>query len=226
MISKSTLLKFLAEGILIAISILGAFLIDDYKDERNERVMELTYLADIREDLVDDTVTYLWRLGDLDTTERYSDTLLTIQMRGQKVPDRLVGQFGHLYSVLIGINFQNDPAYESMKSGGYLRLLREKELERSLNQYYSHGRFADRVVNQELMRITQVRRDFRNKSGLYVGYDIDAETAERLLKNPELYNITHDSRQSIHFVTQVLQGKLTWAKELIGDIDQYVSSHH
>ncbi|KAH0533957.1 hypothetical protein FGG08_007425 [Glutinoglossum americanum] len=201
--------------------ILGAFLIDDYKDERNEKEMELSYLADIREDLVDDTITYLWRLGDLDTTELYSDSLLTIQKLKQKVPDRLAAHFGQLYSILIGINFQNSPSYESMKSSGYLRLIHDKELARDLNQYYSHGRFIDIAANEELRRITEVRRNFRNKSGLFVSYDIDAETATRLLNTPELYNIIHDSRQSIKFVTDVLKGKVVWAKELIEDIDRY-----
>ncbi len=223
-IDKKMILKLLAEGVLIAISILGAFFIDDYKDERNERKMELVYLADIREDLVDDTVNYLWRLGDLDTTDMYSDSLLEVQKLKQKVPERLAAQFGHMYSLLIGINFQNDPSYESMKSSGYLRLLRDKGLARNLNKYYSHGRFIDNAANSLLSRITEVRRNFRNRSGLYIGYNIDTETATRLLNNPELYNITHDSRQSIHFVTDVLQFKIKWAKEIIEGIDRYLST--
>jgi hypothetical protein len=221
--NKKTIVKLLAEGVLIALSILGAFFIDDYREARNEREMELAYLADIREDLVDDTVTFVWRLGDLDTTLLYSDSILTIQQNKQKLPSHLVGQFGHLYSILIGINFQNSPAYESMKSSGYLRLIGDKALERNLNKYYSHGRFIDRAANRELERITEERRNFLNHSGLFVRYAVDVETATRLLNTPELYNITHDSIQSINFVIQVLEAKIASAKDLIEAIDSYLA---
>jgi hypothetical protein len=230
---KSKILKFLAEGMLIIVSVLVAFLIEEYRDSRNERESCATYLKALREDLVRDTVYLKRRIADFDSILVNSDLLLNVSEWNDPLPGWFYKKDNinfeeALYGVLLPINFQNHPVYESMKSNGDLKLIRDLELQVALNHHYSRAEFAELTVNSELKRITQARRDFIHHSELFGLRDfnaVDEGLAKRILANRELHTIVYDSRQVIATALRPMREIKQNSGELIKKIDQYLSLH-
>ena len=125
---KRNILKFLGEGALIIFSVLIAFIIEEYRDSRNEKENCVTYLKSMRQDLVADTVYFNSRIKDFKGIMINSDLLLNVSEFDDPLPEWFFkddnGNFEEaLYGILLPINFQNNPTYESMKSNGDLKLI-------------------------------------------------------------------------------------------------------
>jgi hypothetical protein len=229
---RNKVLKFLGEGVLIILSVLIAFLIEEYRDSRNERESCISYLKSIREDLVRDTLYYTSRIKDFDSIMINSDLLLDVVEHGDPFPKWFFnednGNFEEaLYSILLPINFQNNPSYESMKANGDLKLIKDLSLQVELNKHYSHSRFADVAVNTELKRITQSRRDFIHHSnlfGLTSFHYVDEARARRILNDLEMYTIIYDSRQVVSFAREMMRGKKEASAVLIKKVDEYLNT--
>jgi hypothetical protein len=125
---------------------------------------------------------------------------------------------------VIGIDFKNNPTFESMKFSSRIDMIKDLDLQKELVSYYSHGEFVNNVANHELQRITQLRRDLRSNSGLFLNFKITHKQAVELLSRPEIYNLNYDSIQTIYFVIEILDGRIKEAKQLIKEIDGYLVS--
>lgn len=233
---KKALYKIFIEGALIIVSVLAALFIDDYRDGRQDRENEIKYLKSIREDLVRDTVYFGWRFKDFDIMVAYNDSLLDIiESKGKlEIPNRFliknysadssyVVPFEYtIFSILLPINLQNSPSYESMKQNGDLKLIKDFDLQLELNKHYASSNFMDNAVNSEVKRINELRRSFIVDSSVPFFWQVDKPTAERYLKEPKLRNIMYDSREILQFVSQVIKQKKIKSKQLIKVIDDYL----
>jgi hypothetical protein len=215
--------KFLGEGFLIVMSILLALFIDSYKKSLDDRETELYFLQNLKKDLVSDTLRYTDRKLDLDTVMNYCDSIVTTVKDNSIIKKSLVDKFDILFMSIVGIDFEHDPTFESIKYSSQLGLIKNYELQRELIRYYSYGEFANKIANNELQRITQARRETRNSSGLRLDFNITKEQAIELLKKSEVYNLTFDSMQTINFVIQILDYRINDSKNLITDIDRYLN---
>lgn len=228
--------KILIEGTLIIFSVLAALFIDDYRDGRQDRENEIKYLKSIREDLVRDTIYFAYRFNDFDIMIAYNDSLLDIiESKGkEEIPNRFliknysadssyVVPFEYtIFSILLPINLQNSPSYESMKQNGDLKLIKDFDLQIELNKHYASSSFMDNAVNNEVKRINELRRSFINESSIPYFWRVDKPTADRYLKEPRLRNIMYDSREVLQFVGGVLDQKRIKSKKLINVIDNYL----
>lgn len=233
---KKALYKIFIEGALIIVSVLAALFIDDYRDGRQDRENEIKYLKSIREDLVRDTVYFGWRFKDFDIMVAYNDSLLDIiESKGKlEIPNKFliknysadssyVVPFEYtIFSILLPINLQNSPSYESMKQNGDLKLIKDFDLQLELNKHYASSDFMDNAVNSEVKRINELRRSFIVDSNVPFLWQVDKPTAERYLKEPKLRNIMYDSREILQFVSQVIRQKKMKSKQLIKVIDDYL----
>ena len=233
---KKALYKIFIEGALIIVSVLAALFIDDYRDGRQDRENEIKYLKSIREDLVRDTVYFGWRFKDFDIMVAYNDSLLDIiESKGKlEIPNRFliknysadssyVVPFEYtIFSILLPINLQNSPSYESMKQNGDLKLIKDFDLQLELNRHYASSNFMDNAVNSEVKRINELRRSFIVDSSVPFFWQVDKPTAERYLKEPKLRNIMYDSREILQFVSQVIKQKKIKSEQLIKVIDDYL----
>jgi hypothetical protein len=234
---SKTVSKILLEGALIVISVLAALFIDDYKDRRQEGENEIKYLKSIREDLVRDTVYFAHRFEDFDIMVAYNDSLLNIlESNGkQEIPNRFLVKnyladssyvipFEYtIFSILLPINFQNSPSYESMKQNGDLKLIKDFSLQLELNKHYASSGFMDNAANAEVKRINELRRRFIDESRIPFSWEVDKLTAELYLKEPKLRNIMYDSREVLQFVSGVMDQKKSKSKQLINIIDDYLN---
>lgn len=230
--NKNNILKFLGEGALIIFSVLIAFIIEEYRDVRNERESCVTYLKSLRQDLVSDTVYLGRRIEDFKSIMINSDLLLNVAEYDEPLPEWFYKDDNSnfeeaLYGILLPINFQNNPTYESMKANGDLKLIEDIDLQVVLNRHYSQSKFSDLAVNTELKRITQSRKDFVNHSGLFGLKNInsvDTALAKRILKNTELHTIIYDSRQVVQTALDAMHRTKDNSVALIKRIDDYLKS--
>lgn len=233
---SKTVYKILIEGALIITSVLAALFIDDYRDGRQDRENEIKYLESIREDLVRDTIYFAYRFVDFDIMVAYNDSLLDIiESKGKlEIPNRfLIKNYSSdssyvvpfeytIFSILLPINFQNCPSYESMKQNGDLKLLRDFSLQVELNKHYASSSFLDNAVNNEVRRINELRRSFINESSIPYFWRVDKLTAELYLRESKLRNIMYDSREVLHFVSGAINQKKIKSEQLINTIDDYL----
>ncbi len=228
---KKNIFKFLSEGILIILSVLIAFFIDEYRDSRNEKQSCISYLKSMRQDLVADTLYLGHRIKDFKEILINSDLLLNVAEYDDPLPKWFKEENNSnfeeaLYGVLLPINFQNNPSYESMKANGDLKLINDLALQVELNRHYSKCKFADVAMNEELKRITQSRKDFVNHSGLFGlknPNSINEALAKRILKSVELHSIIYDSRQVLVTVLKRMGDTKENAAGLINKIDEYIT---
>lgn len=230
--NKNNILKFLGEGVLIIFSVLIAFIIEEYRDARNEKESCVTYLKSLRQDLVADTVYLGRRIQDFKGIMVNSDLLLNVAEYDDPLPkwffegDNMNFEEA-LYGVLLPINFQNNPTYESMKANGDLKLIEDLDLQVELNRHYSQSKFSDLAINTELKRITQSRKDFVHHSGLFGLKNVnsvDESLAKRILKNIELHTIIYDSRQVVKTALVAMERTKNNSVVLIKKIDSYLQS--
>lgn len=236
---KKTITGILVESALIIGSILIAMFIDEYREGRKERQDEIVYLKSIRDDLARDTAYFSGRIYDFDLMYDYSDSIINVFEDTQlprKVPQRFLEKvydkdssyvvpFEYtLFSIILPIYFQNCPSYESMKSNGDLKLIRDDKILNTLNRHYSHSKFVDDAANNELKRLTETRRNFIIKSPIHFTFQMDVKTANNYIKLEELSNLTYDTRQVVGFISQLMQRKKKDAGELIEMINNYVKN--
>jgi hypothetical protein len=129
--------KFLGEGFLIVMSILLALFIDSYKKSLDDRETELYFLQNLKKDLVSDTLRYTDRKLDLDTVMNYCDSIVTTVKDNSIIKKSLVDKFDILFMSIVGIDFEHDPTFESIKYSSQLGLIKNYELQRELIRYYS-----------------------------------------------------------------------------------------
>jgi len=220
---KQLTFNFAIEGILIVASILFALFIDNYKESREERKMERYYLQNLKNDLIADTSRYAGRREDLKTVMTYCDSIVSVKSGKARMNKNLVDKFDYLFMSIVGIDFEHDPTFESMKYSSHLGVIGNLPLQGSIVSYYSYGEFVNRIANDELHRLTQARRDARNSSGLLLDFKITESEATELLKKSEVYNLTFDSLQTINFVVEILDTRIKDSKMLITAIDRYLS---
>ncbi len=196
---KKALYKIFIEGALIIVSVLAALFIDDYRDGRQDRENEIKYLKSIREDLVRDTVYFGWRFKDFDIMVAYNDSLLDIiESKGKlEIPNKFliknysadssyVVPFEYtIFSILLPINLQNSPSYESMKQNGDLKLIKDFDLQLELNKHYASSDFMDNAVNSEVKRINELRRSFIVDSNVPFLWQVDKTDSREVFKRTE-----------------------------------------
>ena len=126
----------LGEVVLIFIGITLAMWFNNWNENRRDRALEQQYLLDLRQDLVNDTVTISVVLGAIEGHIVSAENILNF-MDNDEISDtiELIGHFrnaGFLYFFNPDLSTYND-----LVNSGNLRVIRDSELKDKMSEYVS-----------------------------------------------------------------------------------------
>ena len=144
----------LGEVILVVIGILIALQVNNFNEKRIERRAMKDYFQkisfNINADIKESERLLKFRQNHIVDCNKVSKALIENNFSDQLLIQKAIFEM----IIEVQLNYNKD-AFESLKSSGYLRYLKNKELEESLNDYYNQ-------INQiEMFEIDQ--RDWANK---------------------------------------------------------------
>jgi hypothetical protein len=117
--------EYLIEGIVIVASILGAYTLDKWNENRKDKITIDTYLTSLLEDLKQDSI---FLTHDIASTEKILVKIEDIQMRLESpffTEDSLVSLSKEFSPFIRSIRSFNTGAYKSLLASNYLGLLDE-----------------------------------------------------------------------------------------------------
>ena len=147
------------EFFMLFLAVFCGFLAENFRESRIENEREKVYMENLYQDLKDDSATF--SNYDKSTSEfvRSIDTLMMLM----KSPDRnahlskiyFLARMATLYSTAV---FPNERTFDEMKSSGYLRLIKNRQIADSVSGYYN-----------SLERLYYQNELIGNRSGDYMG---------------------------------------------------------
>lgn len=146
--------RALAELVVIIVGVLTALGVDEWREERGQRVLEAQYLqglaTDVRQDMARMDVLDVQILNRISGATRLLQELgedASFRATGSTFPDRSgdearrrAGELNLFQAVsLAGRVFPLDtssPTFDELRSTGHLQLIQDTELKRSISEYY------------------------------------------------------------------------------------------
>lgn len=135
--ARRYLLYALGEIALVVIGILIALQINNWNQERQEKIELQTYLLNIRSNLIGDLESLKEIRTFRDSSIAYSWKWLLLAKKNQITPEELMNHDYTIYGVFIDKYFQpRRSGFEALKASGYIGKLNGTDLEQKLNSYY------------------------------------------------------------------------------------------
>ncbi|MBX2980770.1 MAG: hypothetical protein KF905_15900 [Flavobacteriales bacterium] len=126
------------EFLVIVFGIMVSFLLNEWRQERNERIQEQRLLADLRDDLRNDSAAFAQEMRDL---ELILSSIARLKQHSETpIPADSVLRFLGPPLSYVGISAQ-DVTYQAMKSTGSVALVRDKDLLRDIFSLYGYRYF-------------------------------------------------------------------------------------
>ncbi len=153
---KSKWAEYLLEILVITAGILGAFILNNWNDVRNERKLEYAYLQLLSVDVQIDKKMLSEAIEYIDV-KMYSLKIIKDIIEGKSDSDSL--EWAIIQSPLLGwtLSYADHPkaTYEELISSGHLRLILDSQLRNSIVDYY-------RFWNHTIERTHQRRSNYPN----------------------------------------------------------------
>lgn len=132
---RSKWAEYLLEMIVIISGIIGAFMLNNWKEQRDDTEAEQTYYCRILDDFDLDRVRVQELIKESDNGIMLSKELLLELDSGNKSKNYLLNKF--LVAFRSDAYVPRDVAFKDLTSSGNLNLLSDSEIKNSLIQYYS-----------------------------------------------------------------------------------------
>ena len=145
-----------AEGVAIVVSILLAFWIDTWWEDRREARFEVAYLLELQ----DDFELNKSRLENL--TAELEDSIRSMLVLQEQsvlaIPSMSVSDLNENFSQIINMAafFPVDRAYSNLTGSGDLKLIRSRPLKNALAEYYRAAQVTVLVQNTHEMELVQL----------------------------------------------------------------------
>ena len=145
-----------AEGVAVVVSILLAFSIDTWWEDRQEARLEIVYLLELQEDFelnksrLEDEVAEL-----LETARRM---LILQEQSVLESPSMSISELNENFSQIINMSslFLVNRAYANMTGSGELKIIRSRPLKNALANYYSAAQVIMLIQNTHEMELVQI----------------------------------------------------------------------
>lgn len=144
------------EGIAIVVSILLAFWIDTWWEDRKEARLEVVYLLELQEDFELNKSRLEDQAAELEETAR---SMLVLQEQSAlESPSMSVSELNENFSQIINMSsfFPVNRAYANMTGSGDLKLIRSRPLKNALAEYYAAAQVTVLVQNTHEMELVQI----------------------------------------------------------------------
>jgi len=145
-----------AEGVAIVVSILLAFWIDTWWEDRKEAGLEVVYLLELQEDFEQNKSRLEDQTAEFEETAR---SMLVLQEQSAlEYPTMSVSELNETFSQLINMSsfFPVNRAYANMTGSGDLSIIRSRPLKNALAEYYAAARVVVMVQNTHEMELVQI----------------------------------------------------------------------
>jgi hypothetical protein len=149
-----------AEGVAIVVSILLAFWIDTYWDNRQEAQLESLYLLELQEDLELNKSRLEDQTAELGGIARSMQVLLAQSVL--ESPSMSVTELNENFSQITNMTsmYLVNRAYANMTGSGDLRIIQSRPLKNALAEYYAAAQVITLVQNTHEMELVQIYEPF------------------------------------------------------------------
>jgi len=148
--------RTVAEGAAIVISILLAFWIDTWWEDRKEARLEVVYLRELQEDFEQNKSRLEDQIAEFEETARSMFVLQ--QQSALDSPSMSVSELNENFSQIINMSgfFPVNRAYANMTGSGDLKLIRSRPLKNALAEYYAAAQLTVLVQKTHEMELVQI----------------------------------------------------------------------
>jgi len=148
--------RTVAEGAAIVISILLAFWIDTWWEDRKEARLEVVYLLELQEDFEQNKSRLEDQIAEFEETARSMFVLQ--QQSALDSPSMSVSELNENFSQIINMSgfFPVNRAYANMTGSGDLKLIRSRPLKNALAEYYAAAQLTVLVQKTHEMELVQI----------------------------------------------------------------------
>ena len=160
------------EGVAIVVSILLAFWIDTWWEDRREARFEVAYLIELQDDFELNKSKLESLTAELEDTIR---SMLVLQEQSAlDSPSMSVSELNENFSQIINMTtfYPINRAYANMTGSGDLKLIRSRPLKNALAEYYAAAQITVLVQNTHEMELVQIYEPYISENLDYaaVGY--------------------------------------------------------
>jgi len=144
------------EGAAIVVSILLAFWIDTWWEDRKETRLEAVYLLELQEDFEQNKSRLLDEAAAFEVIAR---SMLVLQEQSAlESPSMSVSELNENFSQIIMMStfYPINRAYTNMTGSGELKLIRSRPLKNALAEYYAAAQVTELVQNTHEMELVQI----------------------------------------------------------------------
>ena len=148
--------RTVAEGAAIVISILLAFWIDTWWEDRKEAQLEVVYLHELQEDFEQNKSRLEDQIAEFEETAR---SMFVLQEQSAlDSPSMSVSELNENFSQIINMSgfFPVNRAYANMTGSGDLKLIRSRPLKNALAEYYAAAQLTVLVQKTHEMELVQI----------------------------------------------------------------------
>jgi len=180
---KGRIKDFLWEVFIILVAVNITLWFHDWSEKRHERAQAKEFLIDIRESLVQDTISFRNYFNFMDNVLVYYDSVL-VQIEKNKIDTQYVDSLSDrlIYNMSMSFNYG---IYQSFSSGNNLRLIKNRKLLNDIISLFT-GDFPS--VDSNIENITKKRIDTYEKYiALKTGYYNNGPTKlSTIIHQPEV----------------------------------------
>ncbi|RNC87992.1 MAG: hypothetical protein ED556_02035 [Winogradskyella sp.] len=197
----------IGEILLVVIGILIALQINNWNENRKERIYETKILSEIRKDLLLDSIYFNALKSRAKITLRGVNELRAINTSGDFISDSICSSYSRLG---IGVNYSyRNGSYESLKSVGLDRISNDS-LRNQISKIYDFT-FPR---NKELVYNIQNSRDDKYLKTFEEFFYYDINTKGNVITKPKLKISGEDIYRSLSFTTTIVFTE-SYAEELL-----------
>ena len=145
-----------AEVVAIVVSILLAFWIDTWWEDRKEARLEVVYLLELQEDFEQNKSRLEEQAAEFEETAR---SMFVLQEQSAlESPSMSISELNENFSQIINMSsfFPVNRAYANMTGSGDLRIIRSRPLKNALAEYYAAAQVVGLVQNTHEMELVQI----------------------------------------------------------------------
>jgi len=145
-----------AEGVAIVVSILLAFWIDTWWEDRKEARLEVVYLLELREDFEQNKIRLQDEIAEIEETARSMSALQ--EQSALDSPSMSVSELNENFSLIINMStfYPVNRAYANMTGSGDLKLIRSRPLQNALAEYYAAAEITVLIEKTHEMELVQI----------------------------------------------------------------------
>lgn len=160
------------EAVAIVGSILLAFAIDAWWEDRKEARLEVVYILELQEDFEQNKIRLQREIAEFEETARSMSVLQ--EQAALESPSMSVSELNESFSRIIDMSsfYPVNRAYENMAGSGDLKLIQSRPLKNALAEYYAAAQITLMIQNTHEMELVQVYEPYiiENLDYAAVGY--------------------------------------------------------